>query len=120
MNPSFESIFESEVKEKDFSSNFKDAYRCSTGLAYSKLRQVFKNGNKYVYLTTIITLCHAFNKIIQADQKELETLFANYIEAKDLSNKHFDFTAFRSWLSHQKKENLKPIITNVFKTYFGG
>ena len=73
-----------------------------------------------MYLTTIATLCHAFNKIVDAEEAELKQLFAIYIEAKDVSDKQFDFTAFRSWLSNQRKENLKPIITNTFKTYFGG
>lgn len=42
INPPFSSILESEVSTAEFAGSFKEAYRASTGLAYSKLREVFK------------------------------------------------------------------------------
>ena len=33
---------------------------------YAKVREKFSNGNRYVYLTLLVTLCHSYNQIMEA------------------------------------------------------
>jgi hypothetical protein len=45
---------------------FKESYRISTIGIYQKVREKFSTGNKYVYLTLMVTLCHCYNQLINA------------------------------------------------------
>ena len=69
INPYFEKIFENNITDENFSTYFLYAYRVSTGLAYCKFKEVFNNGNKFVYLITLTVLCYGFDRIMKADEK---------------------------------------------------
>lgn len=79
INPQFPKICEPSVTDDDFSGPFKASYRESTGRAFMKVREKFGesgNGNLYPYMTTIITLCHGFNYIMDGHQEDIENTFA--------------------------------------------
>lgn len=71
-NPKIDLVLEPEITEQYFDGKFKEAYRISTMGIYAKVREKFSNGNRYVYLTLLITLCHCYNQIMEASEQELQ------------------------------------------------
>ena len=74
INLKFDKICEPCITDEEFSGIFKESYRESTGRAFMKVREKFSeaskksNGNFFAYMTTLITICHGFNWIMDCPQ----------------------------------------------------
>lgn len=124
INHKFDKICEPNITDDEFSGIFKESYRESTGRAFTKVREKFSevnkasNGNFFPYMTTLITICHGFNWIMDCPREDLEVIFAEFVTTNDLKGKQMDYSNLKAWMSHQSKDKLKPIMKSVFK-YFG-
>ena len=67
------------VKEGEEFSNIKESYRNSTGLFYSKFHKSIKKDNKYLYFSTIMMICHCYNRLMEESERNLRKLLMPYM-----------------------------------------
>ena len=84
------------------------------------MRKVLRKGNKYLYLSAIITICFAFNQIMDEEEDSLKEFFYPYLEVHKVSEKAriLDFSELRHSLTVAPEEKLKEIINKILGRYF--
>jgi hypothetical protein len=85
---------------------------------YQKVRVKFSTGNRYVYLTLMVTLCHCYNQIINATEEELREIFSEFLKDEKSPNRAVDFAELKSLFSRAEKQKLKNVIVQVLNKYF--